>query len=164
MGNLINDEFKKKIKAKLDKVEAFQRVLPEKDLQPKVKKWLEFEEKHPDKIFNDGFRDYLFVQTPDKAEENKPKEVGENGNFLWRAKFKLGGLSVFGTRDQLASMGWNNTVAITGKLKTRYTVPGSGGYFDSFEKMVEVMEWDTDNVDGEDYLKLYSVSVYQVIE
>ncbi|MHA1291107.1 MAG: hypothetical protein ACTSQJ_00395 [Promethearchaeota archaeon] len=177
-SSFIPDDFKKKIKKQLDKIEIFKRILSDAEIEARIGKFLEFE-KNPDnaeKIFNDGTRDWIFLQSPEmevgvkkgkKVALNAPREVESefsDDNRLWICKFKLGQISVFGTKEQFIEMGFGNIVIITGRLKAQYKLIGTQEFHSSLEAMCKAYNREVDDLTEEDFLVTYSINIYQVIK
>ncbi|GAI61197.1 unnamed protein product [marine sediment metagenome] len=168
--SFIPENLRKEMGEKLDKIEIFQRILLDEELEEKKAKFVKFiKENHDnDKIFNDGLADWIYVKSPEENENYKPRPVDSdfsNDNYLFVCKCKLGPISVFGALEQLEEIGWNNGVAIRGKFKKQYKIVGSGEYYKSLKTMCkEYLKDVKDIVKDDDYYESYSINIHQVVE
>lgn len=169
MTQYIPTNFKKAIKQKLDGIEILRKLLDPNEIEKTIPKFLKFYEdpKNEDNIFNDGFRDWIILQTPEKNELAKPKTTESDfsdDNYLWFCKFKLGQLNLFAPIGQLKKLGWNATVLCTGKLNRQYKLIGQTGYYKTLELLAKAFNLELDEIVKDDYLVSYSFNFYQLIE
>ncbi|MFX0023748.1 MAG: hypothetical protein ACFE9S_15585 [Candidatus Hermodarchaeota archaeon] len=169
MTQFIPTNFRKQIKQKLDEIEILRKFLDPDEIEKIIPKFLKFYEdpENEAKIFNDGFRDWIILQTPEKSKLAKTKEAKSDfseDNHLWICKFKLGQLNVFGTLNQMKELGWNSTVLTTGKLNIQYKLIGQKEYYKTLETLVKDFNLEPDRISKDDYVISYSYNLYQLIE
>lgn len=169
MTQYIPTNFKKAIKQKLDGIEILRKLLDPDEIEKLIPKFLKFYEdpKNENKIFNDGFRDWIILQTPEKSKIAKPKKSNSeisDDNYLWFCKFKLGQLNLFATKEQIGALGWNSTILCTGKLNRQYKLIGQSDYYKTLELLAKAFNLELDEITNNDYLVSYSSNFYQLIE
>jgi len=169
--SLIPEDFRKKVKEDLDKIELFKRVLEKDEIEKKMKAFIEFykEKIDTDEFFYDGSADWVMIQSPEPNEDesNKPRSMPSeynDDNFLWICKCKAGQISVFGTHDHMNEINWGNNVIIRGKLKKQYKSTSSKEYYKTLNDICEELGKDFSELTENDYFTSYSINVYQVIQ
>jgi len=167
--SLIPNDFKKQIKEKLDKIEIFKKTLSDEEIKAIMQKFVKFEIENinNDKIFNDGSCDWIPIQSPQPDENNKPKETPNDfndDNYRWTCKFKSKAISIFGTSEQIKSIGWNNEVILRGTLRRQYKIPGESDYYKSIDKLSEAIGKKAEELKpNDDYFVFYTFNIFQVI-
>lgn len=180
----IPKEFTEKVKEKLDKMEFGKKVLSDEELKEKIPKFLEFEEKHSedDQVFNDGYADWLFVQSPKIPKDEKGNlKKDKDGNLIngpietpsdfnpdnwrWSLKTKLGIVGFFGEKTKMNAIGSDKVRVIRGKLNNKFHLVGNDKKYKTLEALAKATECGVDDlVKDDDYNVLRSFNVYQVIK
>ena len=159
-----------KIRESLKGIEMFRRTLDEEELKAILPRVIEFYDEHADdrQFFNDGSRDYVFIQSPEESNENKPKEIkskfSEGKRFMWWCKCKIGSITVFLTQEQALEIGWDSIACIVGRLQVQYKpTDGEKRYFKSLKALAEYLQIDEDELDDDDFFRVYNINADQVI-
>jgi hypothetical protein len=182
--SFIPEQFRNEVKKQLDQVEVFKATMSEEEISKKMPEFTKHykEHKDTDKFYNDGFCDWVLVQSPEPEltqEDIEKKSAGEKvlprnapekkesqfteDNWLFKCKFKLGQISIFGTREQIQSIGFNNVRIVRGKLGRQYTMRGTSGFYKSLGDMAKAFGKKVDELNETDYKIWHSLNVYQVI-
>ena len=168
MSKLLSNDFKKKVKGQLDKIDFFRKLITEEEIEnikPIFEKFT-MDPKNDESVFNDGSRNWIVLQSPEKNDFTKPtpsKSEFSTDQHLWICKFHLGTISVFGTLDLFRLVHYDSVAIITGKVTVKYR-SFNKGYFKTLEELAKDIGVDILELTENHFKIAYSINIYQVIE